>query len=385
MEIPSYRRHSSGQARVTIRGRDRLLGPYGSRESKSKYRELIQVYLDQRFEQSEEVKSDGTIGSCLVAFLDHAKVYYRMSREYRNLVYSLRSLDAIADLPAVELGPRAFKEIQAALVRKQAVSRQYANKIMGHVRRFIKWCVSEELIPAGCYEGIRCVEPLKAGRTKLKEAGPIKPVDAVNVKAAIAVMPQVLVDMVRLQQLTAARPAEICRITPNMIDRSEPVWQVHFSKHKTAWRGKGRIVYVGKKGQAILKKYLKRDPDAACFSPREAIEQRRRAAAADRETPINQGNRRGYGKRSRAGQNNYQVADAYSTDTYRRAIEYACKKAGVPGWSPNQLRHSRSTEIRKAFGLEASQVILGHARCDVTQVYAEANQELAIEITKKIG
>jgi hypothetical protein len=31
--VPSYRRHSSGNARVTINGRDYMLGPYGSPES----------------------------------------------------------------------------------------------------------------------------------------------------------------------------------------------------------------------------------------------------------------------------------------------------------------------------------------------------------------
>jgi hypothetical protein len=37
MRLPSYRKHSSGQARVTIGGRDHMLGPYGSPESKEAY------------------------------------------------------------------------------------------------------------------------------------------------------------------------------------------------------------------------------------------------------------------------------------------------------------------------------------------------------------
>ena len=31
-------------------------------------------------------------------------------------------------------------------------------------------------------------------------------------------------------------------------------------------------------------------------------------------------------------------------------------------WSPNQLRHAAATEVRKQFGLEAAQIILGHSR-----------------------
>ena len=43
----------------------------------------------------------------------------------------------------------------------------------------------------------------------------------------------------------------------------------------------------------------------------------------------------------------------------------------LPHWHANQLRHSKATEVRRQFGLEAAQVILGHAKADVTQVYAE--------------
>ena len=54
-------------------------------------------------------------------------------------------------------------------------------------------------------------------------------------------------------------------------------------------------------------------------------------------------------------------------------------------WTPNQLRHSASTEIRKRYGLEAAQVVLGHTSADVTQVYAERDLAKAEEIMRKIG
>ena len=49
------------------------------------------------------------------------------------------------------------------------------------------------------------------------------------------------------------------------------------------------------------------------------------------------------------------------------------------------LRHSLATEVRREFGLEACQVVLGHARADVTQIYAEKHQALAAEVALKIG
>lgn len=51
----------------------------------------------------------------------------------------------------------------------------------------------------------------------------------------------------------------------------------------------------------------------------------------------------------------------------------------------NRLRHSRGTEIRKAFGLEAAQVTLGHRNADVTQVYAERDEELAKRVALQAG
>ena len=57
----------------------------------------------------------------------------------------------------------------------------------------------------------------------------------------------------------------------------------------------------------------------------------------------------------------------------------------LPHWHPNQLRHSKATEIRRQFGLEAAQVVLGHAKADVTQVYAERDSALAVEVMRRIG
>ena len=54
-------------------------------------------------------------------------------------------------------------------------------------------------------------------------------------------------------------------------------------------------------------------------------------------------------------------------------------------WSPNRLRHSAGTEIRRRYGLEAAQVVLGHAKADVTQVYAERDIELARRVIQEVG
>ena len=84
------------------------------------------------------------------------------------------------------------------------------------------------------------------------------------------------------------------------------------------------------------------------------------------------------------------LREKYDTSSYHGAVQYAIERARKAGvdvqhWHPNQLRHSKATELRKKHGLEAAQVILGHARADVTQVYAEKNLELAKEIARLSG
>ena len=77
--------------------------------------------------------------------------------------------------------------------------------------------------------------------------------------------------------------------------------------------------------------------------------------------------------------------DHYDAASYRRAVRRACKRAGIPVWFPLQLRHSAATLIRREFGLEASQAVLGHAELGVTQVYAERDMQAARQVMARIG
>ena len=81
----------------------------------------------------------------------------------------------------------------------------------------------------------------------------------------------------------------------------------------------------------------------------------------------------------------YAMLPGSSPYRVRRAISRGCAAAGVPAWSPHRLRHSAATNIRKDFGLEAAQLMLGHARADVTQIYAETNKIRGLEVAAQVG
>ena len=81
----------------------------------------------------------------------------------------------------------------------------------------------------------------------------------------------------------------------------------------------------------------------------------------------------------------WKPGEKYAKHSYRTAIGRACRKAGVPKWKPNQLRHNQGTFIREKFGLEASQVVLGNSDPQTTLTYAEKNFELAKRIMRDVG
>jgi site-specific recombinase XerD len=54
-------------------------------------------------------------------------------------------------------------------------------------------------------------------------------------------------------------------------------------------------------------------------------------------------------------------------------------------WSANRLRHSRGTELRSALGLDLAKTVLGHAKVETTQIYAEKDLAAALEAVARLG
>ena len=77
--------------------------------------------------------------------------------------------------------------------------------------------------------------------------------------------------------------------------------------------------------------------------------------------------------------------DRYDVDSYRRAIARACEKADIPKWPPHQLRHKAATEIRREFGIDAAQAVLGHRHLRVTETYAEIDARRAESVVERWG
>ncbi|HVX16251.1 MAG TPA: site-specific integrase [Pirellulales bacterium] len=206
--------------------------------------------------------------------------------------------------------------------------------------------------------------------------------------------------MVRFQRLTGARPGEVCSLRPCDVDRSGEVWVHRPASHKTQHHGHERVIFVGPKAKEILSRYLLRAADTCCFSPaenRKAHDALRRAARKTKVQP-SQRNRKQARPQSKPGErysvNAYEQAVRRAAERADRKARAAAEKAGtppaigarlIPHWAPNQLRHSRATELAHGYGKEYAKAVLGHSKMIVTDVYVEPDRERAASIMREVG
>jgi integrase len=387
---PSYCRHkASGQAVVTLGGKDIYLGVWDSPESRAKYHRLIAEWESNGRQSPEPVKvapaADPSVAEVILAFWRHAERHYRtadsgVSREILNLRDALKPVRALyGRTPARSFGPNALRAVRAQMV-KAKLARTTINARVNRIRRVFRWAASVEMIPAAVVESLATVDGLRAGRTEARETGGVQPVPMEHVEAALAFMPRPVAALVRLQLLTGMRPGEAvvmrgCDLTPG-----DPVWEYRPRSHKNAWRGMGRVIPLGPRAQELVNGFLKPDLNAPLFSPADTVAEisaRRRSARKSKPTAAQLANR--------AKEPGARHAKAYTVDRYGHAVRRACLAAEVPLWSPGRLQHSAATAIRARYGLEAAQVVLGHVKPDTTLIYAERDLVKAREIMAAIG
>ena len=436
---PKYCRHKArGLAYVRLNGRVIYLGRYGSDQSKTNYNELVGAWhLDRSKPSSARPslpvgKRDYTIGMMVEAYLDYAEKYYvrdgKSTPECGSIIYAVRPLLRLYGvLPVRDFGPKKLSLVREEFIRK-GLCRHQCNQRTSTIRRVFKWAVSEELIDPSISHALAALSGIQFGRTSAPESVPVSPVADEKVEAILPYLSASLADMVKLQRLSGMRPMEVCLLRWCDIDRQQTPWIFRLPKHKTMRFGHSRTVYLGPVARGVLGKYEDHDTDNYLFSPQEVVELQRKATHALRKTPLSCGNAPGtnvvrHPIRSPGGH--------WITAAYGRAINTACQKAWplpehlepkvitpsqgrnhkprretrnewrsrltpaewadvkawrkAHSWSANQLRHTCGTKVRDAYGLDAAQVVLGHAHAKTTEIYAERNSMRAAEIMEMMG
>jgi integrase len=396
--LPSYRLHKpTGQAVVTIGGRDVYLGKHESPESRAEYDRIIAEWLAtgrRPMVADSASAADLSVNEMHLAYLHHADSYYvkngKPTTEPVNIRLALRPLRQLyGHTPAREFGPLRLKTVRQAFI-DSGLCRSEVNKRVRHVLRAFKWAVGEEMVPPSVHHGLKAVPGLRRGRADVRESEPVRPVPDAFVDAIAPHVSRQVWTMIELQRLSGMRPGEVCSMRTIDVDRSGRIWIYTPESHKTEHHGRERRIYLGPKAQETLRPWLRPELTAYLFSPADAEAERRTEQRENRKTRVqpSQRNRRRRKPRKAPG-------ERYTVDSYRRAIEYGIKGANrepergenraVPHWHPHQLRHNAATRLRREFGLDVARAVLGHSSPVVTEVYAELDGAKAAEAMERVG
>lgn len=377
--VPTYRLHKpTGQAFVRVYGDDGkpryiYLGPYGSPESRSRYAKIVdaaKAVESPALMPSTTKAGDVWVGELCIAFIAWADQHYRRpdgqptgaANDFRHAFRFLFDLH-YTETPVRDFGPLALQRVRERIVAT-GVSRIRVNQLIGRIKRAFRWGVSQELVPVEVAGALSTVEGLRRGRTTAADYSPVTSAPLADVRKTLRYLTPTVRAMVELQLATGMRPGEVQAMTLAQIDQTGPVWIYRPENHKNAWRGKSRAIFLGPKAQKIIKAIAKGIGDGEpIFSLARA-----RAEKTGRGRPSD--------KRGEVW---------FYGQVYYALVRYAATKAGVPHWHPNQLRHTFATMVRAKHGLEAAQILLGHERADVTQIYAERDGEKAAKVIKELG
>ncbi len=381
LKIPALHRHkASNRARVSWKGRHIYFGAWGAPETEEAYRRWAAELVSGGAHTPTRPGAEMLISELAALYLEHCRRYYPETSTMHPILLNAteRLVGLYGSTQAAKFGPRALRAVRATWL-EDALSRNTVNKYVGCIKRMFRWAAEMEHIDAAVYQALSTLTNLHRKRSTARETRPIEPVPEAHLEAVLAIAPRVIGDMIRVQTLSGARPGEVCALRRGDIDTTGDVWIATIREHKGSWRddAKPRLVPFGPRAQALLKPYLLRPDDAYIFDPRESIA----------EKPAAKGRRR-EGQPDTPRKTDRTVRDHYDTSSYRRAINRLCDRAGLKPadrWNPNQLRKLAATKARERFGLDAAQVLLGHASADITQVYARVNQARLVEIAKELG
>lgn len=401
--IPSLRLHkATGQAVVTLGGRDHYLGRHGTALAQEKYLRLIAEWLSgvERGAPPEGI----AVAELIEKHLDWAEGYYvkdgRQTKEVASIKAACRDLLRLyGSSPASQFDIQALEAVRGAMIAR-GWARSNVNRMVGRVVALFKFGVRSKLVPPAVHAELRTIHPLKRGRCGAKETDPVRPVDDAVVDAIRPHVSRQVWAMVEIQRLTGMRSEEVCSMRGVDLETTGAIWTYRPRTHKTEHHGHAREVPLGPRAQEVIRPFLRPCLEEHLFRPRDAEAERSRERRELRRTKLTPSQRRRQAASARRKRDR-APSDSYTPGAYRRAIARACEMAFPPPaelpsaeaaawrrrhhWHPHQLRHAAASRIRREHGLEAARAILGHRSVTMTTHYAELDGALARRVMAATG
>jgi hypothetical protein len=169
--VRSYRRHKpSGQAVVTLNGKDHYLGPWRSRLSRMEYDRLTSEWLaNGRYVRNPGASTDSTITELIALYWRFAERYYVKNGQPTKKLAAIR--DTVKPLKRLygqqlvrDFGPLKLKTIRQAMIDAHPC-RGTVNDRIGRIKRMFKWATENELVPPDVFHGLQAVSGLRRGRS----------------------------------------------------------------------------------------------------------------------------------------------------------------------------------------------------------------------------
>ena len=203
--------------------------------------------------------------------------------------------------------------------------------------------------------------------------------------------------MVQFERLTGCRPGEVCQLRPIDLDRSGDVWQFRPGQPQDrAPREAGYLHRTQGPGGYPALFVPGCQPPTVSARPKARQAPRGNEGCAGKQGPAfpaeppqgpARAARHGHATPRTATPARSAAASIRRTRPSSKAQELQIDNPALLAyWAPNRLRHTPGYRSAAAItGWKPRRSILGHAKADVTQVYAERDQALAAEVMKKIG
>jgi integrase len=282
--------------------------------------------------------------------------------------------DFAGQIPLSKMSEAVLVSWRDELERNPKLTRRGINRKLQAAQQVFKWGRTRGLVSKHVWADMALLEPLKRGEVGSRpERG--RPRRAVSAEEACAVAaccsPQISA-LLRIQACTGMRPGELLRlrwadIVKNPGHGEPDGWWLYYvdGGGKTAHHDHFARYMLPPGTHEILADYPA-SPLSWIFSPAAAMADRRAHRPSSRVSKVTPSQ----AARDRAAKRNY--AERWGVNEYRRHVERACKIAGIPRFTPHEVRHGIATWMVENYGIHAAAVALNHRNISTTQAYLHA-------------
>ena len=367
---------------MRIDGKTHYLGVFGSPESHERYARLVKEWMAGERVSKRVPHAGQVLLTVRGLFAEYRAWIVATDRYMKNgkptatriqIECVLQQFEAFAgDVRVMELSEAILVQWRDRIERNRKLTRKGVNRKVQVVLAALRWGKTRGLLPKSAWADCREIEPVKKGecgtrRERLRERRAVTLAEIERVAAKCTC--RHIAAMMRVQALLGCRPGEVAAMRWADIDKTPIVvdgvilwtYRVADSAAKTAHHDRSISYPVPPRAQAILDEFPAL-PRALIFSPQQSMAERGRSR---KTAPA--------------------FGPQWTARAYRNAVVRACEAAGVPYFTPHEIRHGAITRAAEQHGVLAAQRLANHSSASTTARYLHTEDDAAYRVAARIG